>query len=107
MSRKEEVISAWKSAFERNVTVFHDEDGDEELLTVEGVVIARESGGWSVGVEILVPGTRWEPCDYHYREDSLHPTFAEALARAVEVRREDEERRCRELVYVLDDATPF
>jgi hypothetical protein len=108
MDRVQQIADAWHAAFNRIVGVTHDSpEAGEEIFSVDGVVIASEPGGWVVGAEIITGGNRWEDASYHFHEDSIHPTFDAALARAVEVMREDEERRCRELERVADDVTPF
>jgi hypothetical protein len=108
MSREQQIADAWMAAFNRPVAVMHDHpDTEDEIFVVEGVVIATDPKGWFVGAEVVVPATWSHDADYQLLSDSVHPTFEEALVRAVALMREDEERRLREMECVVDDATPF
>ena len=103
-----QIADAWSAAFSRNAAVTHDHaDTEDEMFTVEGVIIARDGKGWFVGVEVQIPSTRWDPPDFDLVQDSLHATFVEALDRAVTLMREDEESRLVALESATDDHAMF
>lgn len=107
MTRTDQINAAWSAAFGRLPNLLTTDPGlPSESYSIEGIVIVPDLGLWLVGVEMVVWNySRWEPPDYDVTDDSNHPTFEAALARAVEIAREQDARIA--ATSTPDEATPF
>lgn len=107
MNRTAQIDTAWDSAFGRIPHLLITDPGlPSESYSIEGIVVVPDLDLWLVGVEVVRWNySRWEPPDYDVTDDSTHPTFEAALARAVEIARERDARYATSVT--TDEATPF